>query len=163
MNVGSDIVTFTVDRATYGVAVEHVREILDMREVSPVPKAPKYLMGVIDLRGENVPVIDLRTLLGLPVAEDTPNTRILVTLLEHEDIHAVIGIRTDRVIEVTRMDDDELRPMEEAEVMRWSECAIAGIGRRNGEIVSVIDLENLFASIPSSMVNGSLMSGETAA
>lgn len=158
-----DIVTFTVDRATYGVAVGHVREILDMQAVSPVPQAPAYLMGVTDLRGENIPVIDLRTLLGLPAAEDTPNTRILVTLFSKGEGEAVIGIRTDRVIEVTRLDNDEIRPITESEVMQWRNCAIAGIGRRNGDIVSVIDLNKLFHAVPNSIVQADTYADETAA
>ncbi len=55
MSTCTDIVTFTIDRAIYGVAVDRVREILDIRPIAPLPKAPKYLMGIIDLRGENIP------------------------------------------------------------------------------------------------------------
>lgn len=140
-----DIVTFTVDRAIYGVPVDRVREILDVRPVAPMPKAPHYLLGLIDLRGENIPVVDLRRLLGQPEIDDTPNTRILVTQMEHRDGVAVVGIRTDRVIEVTRLDDDEIRPLSQAEMLRWEGAALTGIGRRNGEIVSVVDLDNLFS------------------
>jgi len=140
----TDIVTFTIDRAIYGVAVDRVREILDIRPVAPLPKAPKYLMGIIDLRGENIPVVDLRSLLNLEPLGDTPNTRILVTLMDYGTGSGVVGVRTDRVIEVTRMDDDEIRPLTEAELLRWDGAAIAGIGRRNGDIVSVLDLDHLF-------------------
>jgi purine-binding chemotaxis protein CheW len=101
-------------------------------------------MGIIDLRGENIPVVDLRSLLNLEPLGDTPNTRILVTLMDYGTGSGVVGVRTDRVIEVTRMDDDEIRPLTEAELLRWDGAAIAGIGRRNGDIVSVLDLDHLF-------------------
>lgn len=148
----TEVVTFTVDRAIYGVPVERVREILDICPVAPIPRAPTYLMGLIDIRGESIPVIDLRTLLRLPDAADTPQTRILVTLMRNEGRETVVGLRTDRVIEVARLDNDEMRPMSEAEVLGWRGAAVAGIGRRNGDIVSVVDLDNLFAEIPDDML-----------
>lgn len=143
----TDVVTFRVDQALYGVAVDRVREILDLRPISPMPNAPAYLLGITDLRGDNIPVVDLRLLLGLPGAADTPQTRILVTHIAHGADRAVVGLRTDRVIEVTRLDDDILRPLAEAELLRWHGTTIAGIGRRNGEVVSIIALDRLFDGI----------------
>ena len=148
MSTMTDVVTFTVERALYGVPVDRVREILDKRPIAPMPNAPSYLLGIIDLRGDNIPVVDLRILLGLPQAEDTAQTRILVTLLSDGTREAIIGLRTDKVIEVTRLDEDILRPLGEAELLRWQGATIAGIGRRNGEVVSVIDLDNLFEGVP---------------
>lgn len=145
MSIASGVVTFTVDRGLFGVPVERVQEILDIRPISPMPSAPAYLMGVIDLRGDNIPVVDLRTLLKLPALEDTPQTRILVTLIDHGGRKLVIGLRTDKVIEVCQVDDGELRPMSEADLLQWHGASIEGIGRRNGEVVSVLDLDNLFA------------------
>lgn len=147
MTSAPDVVTFRVDETLYGVAVERVREILDLRPVSPMPNAPAWLLGITDLRGDNIPVVDLRLLLGLPRAGDTAQTRILVTHIAHGSGQAVVGLRTDRVIEVTRLDDDLLRPLAEAELLRWRGTTIAGIGRRNGEVVSIIDLDNLFNDV----------------
>lgn len=147
MTSAPDVVTFRVEQALYGVAVERVQEILDLRPISPMPNAPGYLLGITDLRGDNIPVVDLRLLLGLPRAEDTAQTRILVTHIAHGADEAVVGLRTDRVIEVTRLDDDILRPLAEADLLRWKGTTIAGIGRRNGEVVSIIDLDNLFNDV----------------
>lgn len=147
MNESADVVTFTADKALYAVPVVRVQEILDLRPVAPLPNAPRYLLGIIDLRGANIPVVDLRCLLGLPGAEDTAQSRILVVTLMNGEGRATIGIKTDRVIEVTMLDEGEVRPLEEAELLRWSGSSIAGIGRRNGEVVSVIDLDRLFASV----------------
>lgn len=147
MSESADVVTFTADQALYAVPVTRVQEILDLRPVAPLPNAPRYLLGIIDLRGANIPVVDLRSLLGRPAGEDTAQSRILVVGITHGEGQATIGIKTDRVIEVTSLDEGEIRPMGEADLLRWSASSIAGIGRRNGDVVSVIDLDRLFASV----------------
>ena len=147
MTDSADVVTFTADHALYAVPVGRVQEILDLRPVAALPNAPRYLLGIIDLRGANIPVVDLRSLLGRPAGEDTAQSRILVVAIAHGEARATIGIKTDRVIEVTLLDEGEIRPMDEAELLGWSGSSIAGIGRRNGEVVSVIDLDRLFSSV----------------
>jgi purine-binding chemotaxis protein CheW len=67
-----------------------------------------------------------------------------VVWVAHGAGRAIIGIKTDRVIEVTLLDEAELKPLDEAELLRWSGSAIAGIGRRKGDVVSVLDLDRLF-------------------
>ncbi len=144
MNNGVDVVTFNADRSLYAVPVGRVQEILDLRPVAAMPNAPAHLVGIIDLRGANIPVVDLRCLLGRPPGEDTAQSRILVVWLAYGGGRIIIGIKTDRVIEVTALDQPDLRPLEEADLLRWSGSAIAGIGRRKGEVVSVLDLDRLF-------------------
>lgn len=147
-HVSSDVVTFEADGSLYAILVSRVQEILDLRPIAPMPNAPAHLLGIIDLRGENVPVVDLRNLLGLPPSPDTPQTRILVVWMVSGQDRAIIGIRTDRVIEVTCLDDPELRPMTEAGLLQWTGGAVVGIGRRKGQVVSVLNLDKLFAAVP---------------
>ena len=142
------VVTFTLDGATYGISVARVREILDLRAVAPLPNAPSYLQGLIDLRGGTVPVVDLRRLLALPPAPDTPQTRILVVWAEADGAGPVLGLRTDRVIEVAQLDQPDLDPLSEAHGVAAVCPAIAGIGRRDGAIVAVLDLTRLFDRAP---------------
>lgn len=142
------VVTFTLDGATYGIRVARVREILDLRAVAPLPNAPAYLQGLIDLRGGTVPVVDLRRLLALPSAPDTPQTRILVVWTEADGAGPVLGLRTDRVIEVAQLDQPDLDPLSEANGVAAACPAIAGIGRRDGAIVTVLDLRRLFERAP---------------
>jgi purine-binding chemotaxis protein CheW len=71
-------VTLGIEREVFGVPVDSVLEILDMQPVFRVPEAPAYMLGLIDLRGRSVPVLDLRTKLGLPSVAPTETTRILV-------------------------------------------------------------------------------------
>lgn len=147
MTVTGDVVTFVADRGLYAVEVARVQEILDLRDVAAMPNAPDYLLGIIDLRGANIPVVDLRRLLGRPQAEDTGQTRILVVWVAHGVGRSVIGIKTDRVIEVTLLDESRVAPFAEADLLRWSGSAIAGIGRLRGEVVSLLNLDRLFERV----------------
>lgn len=147
MSESAMMVTFNADQALYAVPVSRVQEILDLRPVAPMPNAPTFLLGIIDLRGANIPVVDLRRVLGLPEVADTAQSRILVVNLEHGAGQATIGIKTDRVIEVTELDDGVVRPMQEAEVLRWSNSALVGVGRCRGAVVSVLDIDRLFEPV----------------
>mgnify|MGYP001249994251 CR=1 FL=1 len=147
MNISADVVTFAADGALYAAPVHRVQEILDLQPVAPMPNAPAHFMGITDLRGQNVPVVDLRRLLGLPDTADTPQTRFVVVHIDRPGQPPfVLGLRTDRVIEVTRLDDDELGRIEDGGVLGWSGRAVAGIGRRNGDVVSVLDIDRLFGA-----------------
>jgi len=154
MTMCTDFVTLSLDDALYGIPVDRVQEILDLRPVAPMPSAPQHLLGVIDLRGDTVPVVDMRLLLGLKPAEDTPQTRILVVLLRTEGREAVIGLRTDRVIDVTQLDSDELRPLNEGQLLAWDGRSILGVGRRNGAVISIIDMDGLFSGALRSGLSG---------
>lgn len=142
-----DVVTFIADHALYAVQVSRVQEILDLRPVAVMPNAPAHLLGIIDLRGANIPVVDLRQLLGRVSGEDTAQTRILVVSVAYLGGQVTIGVKTDRVIEVTQLDEGRVSPLAEADLLRWSGSAIAGIGRLKGEVVSLLDLDRLFERV----------------
>ena len=96
-------VTLGIDRETFAVPVESVREILDMRDISRLPHAPAYLLGIIDVRGRSVPVIDLRLKLALPSTPPTPETRILVLEVPIDVRATVLGLVADRDRKSTRL------------------------------------------------------------
>jgi purine-binding chemotaxis protein CheW len=138
-------VTLGVADDLFAAPVEKVQEILDMRPIARLPQTPETLLGMIDVRGQGIPVVDLRLTLGLPAAPDTENTRIIVLALAGQDADQRLGLRADRVFEVTILDDDALDPPP-AVSGNWSGHCIAGIGRRNGRFVTVLDLERLLGS-----------------
>ncbi|SFD72481.1 chemotaxis protein CheW [Roseivivax sediminis] len=138
-------VTFGLDNTLFALPVAAVVEILDTREIASLPRAPGHLLGLIDRRGASVPVVDLRRLMGRGDRTDTPETRIVVLALPGDAGHSV-GLRVDRVIEVTALDDAGSAPLAEADLLRWREHMIAGIGRRNGSFVTVLDVAGLFAA-----------------
>ncbi|QDZ13070.1 chemotaxis protein CheW [Devosia ginsengisoli] len=138
-------VTLGVAEELFAAPVEKVQEILDMRPIARLPQAPETLLGMIDVRGQGIPVVDLRLTLGLPSAPDNENTRILVLSLAGHDGELRLGLRADRVFEVTVLDEDDLDPPPSVSGT-WAGHCIAGIGRRNGRFVTVLDLERLLGS-----------------
>lgn len=140
----TQFVTLGIDRETFALPVEQVREILDMREISKLPNAPSQLLGMIDVRGIAVPVIDLRTKFGLPRIEATSSTRILVLEFEADGRQTLIGLMADRVFEVTGLDNDQLDPAPETGC-KWRSDHIAGVGRRGDKFVVVLNLSRLLA------------------
>lgn len=138
------VMTFGLGEALFALPVTLVQEILDTRPVSPLPNMPPHLLGVIDVRGASVAVVDLRHLLGQPPREDAPDTRFVVLLLEHEDRTFPMALRVDRVIEVTVLDDARLEPVAGARLLSWDPRMVEGIGRRNGAFVTLLRLEGLF-------------------
>lgn len=141
----SQYVTLGIASELLAVPVERVREILELQPVSRLPQAPAHLLGIIDVRGQGVPVIDLRLKLGFDPGEDSENTRIIVLQVTVEGKELTFGLKTDRVFEVTMLDDTDLEPPPEIG-LKWRSEFIAGIGRRNGAFVTVLDLGCLFAS-----------------
>lgn len=138
-------VTLGVEQEIFAVEVEQVREILDFRPPSQLPNAPPYLIGMIDVRGATIPVIDLRVRLGLPPAGRTDQTRILVLETEGGARPLLIGLLADRVYEVAEIPTAEVEPAPEIGV-RWKSDYIKGVSRVRGAFVVIFDLARLFGS-----------------
>lgn len=145
MTDDTQYVTLGIDREVFAIPVARVQEILDLCPISRLPHAPPYLLGMIDVRGRGVPVIDLRAKLGLFTAEATSSTRILVLEVTVGGKDLVLGLLADRVFEVTALDGGTLDPAPEIGV-RWRSEYIVGVGRRGNAFVVVFDLSRLFAA-----------------
>ena len=142
---GAQFVTLGLDREIFAVEVEKVREILDLCPVSRVPNAPPFMLGMIDVRGQAVPVVDLRLKLGMAPADSTPHTRIIVLEVTVGGKPLVMGLVADRVFEVTPLNERDIEAPPEVGV-RWRSDYIRGIGRRGDAFVIVFDLAHLFST-----------------
>lgn len=138
-------VTLGLGREIFGIEVVSVREILDYRPITALPSAPTYLLGMIDVRGSTVPVLDLRVRLGLSRTEVTGQTRILVLEVHTGQGARLLGLVADRVYEVTELDHQIMEPPPEIGV-RWRSDYIKGVGRRGEAFVIVFDLDRLLTS-----------------
>ncbi|WEJ58312.1 chemotaxis protein CheW [Devosia sp. FJ2-5-3] len=138
-------VTLGVADEKFAAPVTKVQEILDMRTISRLPRAPANFLGIIDVRGQGVPVIDLRRTLDMEPAPDTENTRIVVLAINGPTGPVTLGLKADRVFEVTVLDSDQLDPPPAVNAA-WDGHCIEGIGRRNGEFVTVLDLDRLLGA-----------------
>lgn len=131
-------VTFRLENETYGINVMQVQEVLRYTEIAPVPGAPPYVIGIINLRGNVVTVIDTRNRFGLQPAELTDNTRIVII---EADKH-VVGILVDAVAEVVYLRESEI---ETAPNVGNDESAkfIQGVCNKNDQLLILVDLDKL--------------------
>jgi purine-binding chemotaxis protein CheW len=137
--------TFKLGDELFATDVARVREILDLCPFTKIPTAPPYLLGLVNVRGAAVPVVDLRTKFGLPRVADTVLSRIVVLELELDGEQTVVGGLADAVQEVLELDHDQLREAPRL-AMRWRADMIRGIGKKGEQFVIVLDVAKVFAS-----------------
>ncbi len=131
-------VTFRLEEEVYGVNVMQVQEVLRMTDIAPVPGAPSYVLGIINLRGNVVTVMDTRSRFALPPHEADDATRIVI--IEAED--QVVGIMVDSVAEVVylKQSDIEVAPnVGNEESSRY----IQGVANRADGLLILVDLDKL--------------------
>lgn len=133
-------VTFQLEEETYGINVMQVREVLRYTEIAPVPGAPDYVLGIINLRGNVVTVIDTRSRFGLMQGEITDNTRIIVIESERQ----VIGILVDSVAEVVYLRSSEIDTTPSVGTEESSKF-IQGVSNRDGKLLILVDLNKLLS------------------
>lgn len=131
-------VTFRLEDEIYGINVMQVQEVLRVTEIAPVPGAPHYVLGIINLRGNVVTVIDTRERLGLGSKEMDESTRIVI--IEADKL--VVGILVDAVAEVVDLRSSEI---ESAPSVGNDESSkyIQGVATRDGELLILVDLNKL--------------------
>ena len=133
-------VTFQLDRETYGINVMQVQEVLRYTDIAPVPGAPDFVLGFINLRGNVVTVIDTRSRFGLEPAEITDNSRIVIIEAEKQ----VLGIMVDGVAEVVYLRSSEI-DMAPSVGTEESSKFIQGVSNRDGELLILVDLNKLLS------------------
>ncbi|WP_292364500.1 MULTISPECIES: chemotaxis protein CheW [unclassified Methanoculleus] len=113
MAASVDVVEFQLGEEHYALDIQIAREIVEMMPITPLPRAPEYLTGIINLRGEITNIIDLRDLLGLPASAEAENRKIVVLMPDVasgsnvgiivDDVHSVISVHNDQI---ERISDD---------------------------------------------------------
>jgi len=138
-------VTFCLAEELFGVEVNRTREILSVISVTSVPQTPDYMLGVINLRGQVVPVIDMRLKLGLSAAAETQDTCIIVVevLVDGEPI--VVGALADAVREVLEIKSDDIEPPPRLGTRLKTEF-IKGMGKIDEEFLILLDIDKIFNS-----------------
>ncbi|MCB1790384.1 MAG: chemotaxis protein CheW [Gammaproteobacteria bacterium] len=134
------LVTFRLKDETYGINVMQVQEVLRVSEIAPVPGAPSYVLGIINLRGNVVTVIDTRSRFGLPGTERDDASRIVII----ESDQQVVGILVDSVAEVVELRQSEI---DQAPSVGSEESSryIQGVASRDEDLLIVVDLNKLLS------------------
>lgn len=127
-----------IDNEQYGVNIRFIDNIVKNQIITRVPKTQRYYKGVINLRGEIIPVMSMRIKLGLAPDEYTDKTRIIIIKLEN----AKIGILVDQVNEVITLDEENVEKTHH-DKNDEANGYISGIGKSKGELVSLLDIVSL--------------------
>lgn len=125
----------------FGIDIKYIDNIVRMQRITRVPNVPAYIKGVINIRGEVVPVVSLRLKMGLAEDEITKLTRIIIIKLENGE---VIGVLVDAVKEVVTLDAREIEKVSYDSGEEKTNY-ISGIGKDKGELISLFDLNLVFA------------------
>lgn len=167
----SDVLTkeqflsFTLANVTFALQVEHVREVLEVTTITPIPRTPQFMCGVINVRGSVVPVIDLRMKLGMertgrprdaaPDAgeavfrpaprfqEKSVDACVVVLDIPSGETTVVVGALVDSVQEVLEFDKDKIEPPPRIGTAMSSEF-LKGIGKRDDQFVMILGIDKIF-------------------
>ena len=134
------LVVFLLGAESYGVEISRVHEIIRLQAVTRVPRAPAFVEGVINLRGKVIPVVDLRRRFGLPTAEHTRASRIVVVEIGDQ----VVGVVVDGVSEVLSVNSATVEPPSPVVAGVDSEY-IHGIAKLPERLVILLDLDRVLA------------------
>ncbi len=143
--------TFRLGEEIFGLDVGKVREILDMTTITKIPRTPEFLRGVINLRGNVVPVVDMRLKFSLPAVENTVDTCIVVTEVALEGETTVLGALVDSVQEVFELEPGQIEPAPRIGTRLKTEF-IQGMGKRDGKFIMLLDVDKVFSSDELSLV-----------
>ena len=137
--------TFKLGDELFAIDVAQVREVLEVSQITKVPTAPRYMRGVLNVRGQATPVVDLRLRFGLPEGIDTVHTRIIVMELQLDGEATVLGGIADSVHEVIELDPANINPPPRI-AMRWRTDFIQGMGKRGDDFIIILDVNAVFSS-----------------
>ncbi len=139
-----EVLVFTVGSSSFGVNVAKVREVITPTPVIASPHQPKSVVGMFDLRGKILPLVDLHDYLDIaPLDEDPRNRRIIIT--EFNGINA--GFRVESVEQIYRMSWKHMRPVPEVDEGAQSHLAVTGITEINERLILMLDFESIIDHI----------------
>jgi purine-binding chemotaxis protein CheW len=136
--------TFQLSSEEFGIRVLKVREIMGLQDITAVPQTPAHIKGVINLRGKVVPVIDLRLKFGLPAAEYTQRTCIIVTQVHSESSAILVGIVVDGVSEVLNLSSQEIENTPDfGEAI--ADDYLLGMAKVKGKVKILLDIDKVLS------------------
>ncbi len=134
--------TFRLDHEEYGIPILTVVEIIKMMDVTPVPRTPSFVRGVINLRGKVIPVVELREKFGMDRTDDTDETCIIVVKVEGRETEMEMGIIIDTVSEVLDINAREIEAPPEFGTACDTEF-ILGMAKTGASVKILIDINRV--------------------
>ncbi len=152
INETRQYLTFELDKEIFAIDVSQVKEVLDFTKITKIPRTPDFMLGVINLRGSVVPVIDIRKKFGMNISEITINTCIIVLEIEYDNELLTIGAIADSVKEVFELEPKDIEPAPKIGTKMNIEF-IKGMGKRNDDFVIILDINKIFTQNELEFIN----------
>ena len=137
----TNLVTFRLGSGEYAIDIMQAKEIIKMEKITLIPNAPYFVEGVINLRGNIIPIIDLKKRFNLEESEGDKNTGIIIAKIEDVDM----GIMIDSVSKVVSMPNSDIQPPPSM-LQGIGQRYIKGVGKMEDKLLVVLDLDKLFTN-----------------
>lgn len=142
----NQFLTFLLDNEEYGIEILNVQEIKSWGPYTPLPRSPDHVLGVINLRGAIVPIVDLRARLGIPTTEMTSTTAIIIVSVEFEQQERKVGLVVDCVSEVYQLMPENIQSADEGQNSGDDKGYINAYGHIEDKLLILINLEPIISS-----------------
>lgn len=144
-NVSGQYLSFVLAGELYALDISKVREVLEVQEVTRIPRTPSFLSGVINLRGNAVPVVDMRLKFGMSATEYTVNTCIIIVEVKLEGEELILGALADSVREVIELTPDEIKaPPRMGTTIDTN--FISGMSKQEGQFIMLLEIDTIFSA-----------------
>jgi len=136
--------TFKLGDEVFALDISKVREVLDFTVITKVPRTPEFMRGVINLRGNVVPVVDMRLKFGMTKTEKTVNTCIIIVEIALDGDTTILGALADSVQEVIDLEPGQIEPAPKIGTRLRTEF-IRGMGKREEQFIIILDIDKVFS------------------
>lgn len=134
----TQLISFMVGKEEYGLEILTVKEVIRIREITRIPKAPVFVKGIINLRGDVIPIIDLREKFGLEIQEYTTMTRVIIVEVDGKSI----GMVVDSVSQVIRIEKDQVEPPPPL-IGGISAEYLRGVGKIGEKLIIMLNIDKI--------------------
>ena len=145
------IISFTAGAEEYGLELLRVREVIRMRPITRLPRAPSCVMGIVNLRGDIIPIVDLRDRFGLSRVEHAAMTRIIVVEVDHKPV----GMVVDSTSQVVRLPADQISPPPPV-VGQAVQDFITGVAKLDEKLIILIDVDKILSAAEMNQIDHSV-------
>ena len=145
MVVNRQFLSFILDEELFALDIAKVREVMDYTKITRMPRMPEYILGVINLRGSVVPVIDMRHKFGIGKAEKTVNSCIVIVEVNLDGDNIILGALVDSVQEVFELEPEHVEPPPKIGIKLDTEF-IKGMGKKEEKFIIILDIDRVFST-----------------
>jgi len=136
------IVIFKLGQEEYGVEIVQVKEIINLAEVTPLPQSSSSVEGVINLRGQIIPIINIKRRLELTIQEYSSEARVIVVEVDKQ----LLGVKVDEAVEVIRLDVSSIQALPEMVTQIKNQNFIVGVGKVDERLIVMLNLTRILGS-----------------